>query len=117
MHRSRRRRRKKARSASATRKPAGRKKNGKSHFGYKAHIAVDEGSEIIRAAILTAADLHGSQPAASLIQGDEKAVYGDKAYASVALRAKLTAAGIDHRVMYKASRNQPLKPWQTWFNK
>jgi IS5 family transposase len=24
------------------------KKNGKSHFGYKAHVAVDEGSEIIR---------------------------------------------------------------------
>lgn len=93
------------------------KKNGKSHFGYKAHIAVDEGSEIIREAILTAADLHDSQPAASLIQGDEQAVYGDKAYASAALRTKLAAAGIDDRVMYKASRSQPLKPWQTWFNK
>jgi len=93
------------------------KKNGKSHFGYKAHIAVDEGSEIIRDAILTSADLHDSQPAASLIQGDEKAVYGDKAYASEALRTKLAAAGIDDRVMYKASRNKPLKPWQTWFNK
>ncbi len=57
------------------------KKNGKSHFGYKAHIAVDEGSKIIRDAILTSADLHDSQRAASLIQGDEKAVYGDKAYA------------------------------------
>jgi transposase, IS5 family len=88
------------------------KKNGKSHFGYKAHIAVDEGSEIIRDAILTA-DLHDSRPAASLIQGDEKAVYGDKAYASEALRMKLAAAGIDDRVMYKASRNKPLKPWQT----
>lgn len=93
------------------------KKNGKSHFGYKAHIAVDEGSEIIREAILTAAGLHDSQPAASLIQGDEQAVYGDKAYASAALRTKLAAAGIDDRVMYKASRSQPLKPWQTWFNK
>ena len=58
------------------------KKNGKSHFGYKAHVAVDEGSEIIRTAILTSADLHDSQPAAHLIRGDEHAVYGDKAYAS-----------------------------------
>jgi transposase, IS5 family len=93
------------------------KKNGKSHFGYKAHIAVDEGSEIIREAILTAADVHDSQPAASLIQGDEKAVYGDKAYASAALRTKLAAAGIEDRVMYRAARNTPLQPWQTWFNK
>ena len=29
------------------------KKNGKSHFGYKAHVAVDEGSEIIRTASRT----------------------------------------------------------------
>jgi len=36
--------------------------------------------------------VHDSQPAASLIQGDEKAVYGDKAYASEALRTKLAAA-------------------------
>jgi len=93
------------------------KKNGRSHFGYKAHIAVDEGSEIIREAILTAADVHDSQPAASLIQGDEKAVYGDKAYASRSLRGKLAAAGIEDRVMYKAGRNKPLKSWQTWFNK
>jgi IS5 family transposase len=93
------------------------KKNGKSHFGYKAHIAVDEGSEIIREAILTAADVHDSQPAAELIQGDEKAVYGDKAYASAALRAKLAAAGIEDRVMYRAARNTPLKSWQSWFNK
>jgi hypothetical protein len=39
-----------------------RKKNGKSSFGYKAHLAVDEGSEIIRGALLTSADLHDSQP-------------------------------------------------------
>lgn len=92
-------------------------KNGVSHFGYKAHIAVDEGSEIIRAALLTAADLHDSQPAAALICGDEQAVYGDKAYASKALRTKLATAGIGDRVMYRAARNKPLKPWQTWFNK
>jgi IS5 family transposase len=93
------------------------KKNGESHFGYKAHVAVDEGSEIIRTALLTSADLHDSQPAAQLIRGDEQAVYGDKAYASEALRGQLAAAGIDDRLMYRAARNKPLKPWQTWFNK
>src|SRR5512144_3004907 len=93
------------------------KKNGKSHFGYKAHVAVDEGSEIIRTAILTSADLHDSQPAAQLIRGDERAVYGDKAYASQALRARLAEAGINDGLMYRAARNKPLKPWQSWFNK
>jgi hypothetical protein len=26
-------------------------------------------------------------------------------------------AGITDGLMYKAARNTPLKPWQTWFNK
>src|SRR5512135_334996 len=93
------------------------KKNGKSHFGYKAQVAVDEGSEIIRTAILTSADLHDSQPAAPLIRGDEHAVYGDKAYASQRLRDRLAEAGINDGLMYKAARNKPLKSWQSWFNK
>ncbi len=61
-------------------------KNGESTFGYKAHIAVDEGSNLIREAILTGADLHDSQAVRALIQGDETAVYADKAYASKDLR-------------------------------
>src|SRR5512134_3486313 len=83
------------------------KKNGKSHFGYKAHVAVDEGSEIIRTALLTAADLHDSQPAAQLIRGDEHAVYGDKAYASQGLPDRLAAAGINDGLMYKGATHCP----------
>jgi IS5 family transposase len=92
-------------------------KNGKSTFGYKAHIAVDQGSNLIREAILTGADLHDSQAARALISGDEKAVYADKAYGSRALRAELEAAGIADGLMYKAVRNKPLTNWQAWFNK
>jgi IS5 family transposase len=66
-------------------------KNGESHFGYKAHVAVDQGSELIRKALFTSAHLHDSQPAAQSIRGDERAVYGHKAYASQALRARLAA--------------------------
>jgi IS5 family transposase len=93
------------------------KKNGKSHFGYKAHIAVDEDSGIIRTAVLTGADVHDSQVATTLIQGDEAAAYGDKAYGSKALREELDRAGIKDGLMYKAARGKPLKPWQKWFNK
>jgi IS5 family transposase len=93
------------------------KKNGKSRFGYEAHAAVDEGSGIVRGATLTPADVHDSIPADDLVQGDEQAVYADKAYDSEARRAGLRERGIEPRIMHKARRNRPLKPWQVAFNK
>ena len=56
------------------------KKNGRSRFGYKAHAAVDEGSGLVREAVMTPADVHDSDPADGLVRGDEQAVYADKAY-------------------------------------
>jgi IS5 family transposase len=93
------------------------KKNGKSRFGYKAHAAVDEGSGLVRQAIMTPADVHDSVKADELVQGDEAAVYADKAHDDAARRTRLKARGIAARIMYQARRNKPLKPWQVWFNK
>jgi IS5 family transposase len=93
------------------------RKNGKSRFGYKAHAAVDEGSGIVRAATMTPADLHDSVPADDLVQGDEGAVYADKAHDSEARRAGLRGRGIEPRIMYQARRNRPLRPWQAAFNR
>jgi len=92
------------------------KKNDKTYFGYKAHIAVDEESDLIRAAEMTSADLHDSQRGEAMIQGDEAAYYADKAYDSKALREKLAALGVDDKIAYKAKRNKPLVAWQKWFN-
>jgi transposase, IS5 family len=93
------------------------KKNGRSRFGYKAHAAVDEGSGIVREAVMTPADVHDSVPADGLVQGGEAAVYADKAYDSEARRAGLRERGVEPRIMHKARRNRPLKPWQTAFDK
>ena len=93
------------------------RKTGRSRFGYKAHAAVDEGSGLVRKAAMTPADIHDSIPADDLVQGDERAVYADKAYDSEARRAGLRERGIEPRIMYQARRNRPLKAWQTWFNK
>jgi IS5 family transposase len=93
------------------------KKNGKSRFGYKGHVAVDEGSGLVRQAIMTPADVHDSLKADELVQGDEAAVYADKAYDSQVRRAGLTSRGIKPCIMHKAKRNKPLKPWQVWMNK
>jgi transposase, IS5 family len=93
------------------------KKNGESRFGYKAHVAVDEGSGIVREAVMTPADVHDSVKGDDLVQGDEAAVYADKAYDSEERRTGLRERGIEPRIMYQARRNRPLKPWQAAFNK
>ena len=93
------------------------KKNGKSRFGYKAHAAVDEGSGLVRKAVMTPADVHDSVMGDGLVQGDEEALYADKAYDSAERRAGLRAQGIAPRIMYQARRNRPLRPWQVAFNK
>ena len=88
----------------------------RSFFGYKAHLAVDQGTDLIRGAILTAADMGDSLIADALIQGDEAAVYADKAYDSEARRRALAAAGIGDALMHRrhARRRQPA--WQKWMN-
>jgi IS5 family transposase len=51
----------------------------------RAQIAVDQGTDLIRGVVLTGADVGDSLAADALIQGDEAAVYADKAYDSRAV--------------------------------
>ena len=92
-------------------------KHGKSYFGYKMHIGVDQGSGLIRRLLTTTAALHDSLAFRGLICGDEGAAYGDKAYGSKAHREWLKELGVKDCLMHKAARNTPLKNWQVWFNK
>jgi transposase, IS5 family len=86
---------------------------GTSFFGYKAHLAVDEGSGIIRRAILTSAKVYESEVADDLILGDERAVYADKAYEHKERRARLKARGIKDRIMHRSHKHQRGLPhWQ-----
>jgi transposase, IS5 family len=75
------------------------KKDGRHHFGYKAHVALDMGSRIVRVATLTPANMNETSCADALICGDERAVYADKAYDSKARSAALKARGIHNRIM------------------
>lgn len=92
-------------------------KNGESHFGYKGHVAVDEGSGLLRQIETSSADLHDSMMGRTLVQGDEERVYADKAYDSEGFRADLKAAGIEPCVLHKARRNKALKAWQEQLNR
>jgi len=96
------------------------KKEGKagSVYGYKAHVGVDQKSELIRRAVLTPANVNETTVADELICLDEKAVYGDKGYAKAERRHRLTAAGIEDGIMHKSWGGGPkLTTWQHRRNK
>ena len=89
------------------------RKGGRSHFGDKAHVAVDAGSGLIRRAVLTPAKVNESLVADRLICGDERAVYGDRAYENKQRRARLKAQGIKDRILHRSHKNQARLPhWQ-----
>jgi transposase, IS5 family len=94
------------------------RKGSKSLFGYKAHLAVDQGSGLIRRAELTSAKVYESLVADQLICGDERAVYGDRAYEHKERRRRLKQARIKDRLMHRSHKHQAALPtWQARRNK
>jgi len=75
------------------------RKEGRLYFGYKAHVALDMASRIIRRLALTPANVNETSCADGLICGDERTVYADKAYDSKARRAALKARRIRNGIM------------------
>jgi len=93
-------------------------KRKKVHFGYKAHLAVDEQSGLVRQAEMTSANVHDSRPGEALVQGDEEAVFADRAYDSQAFRESLRRRGICDGIIWKVKhRRYPLEAWQKWLNR
>jgi IS5 family transposase len=78
------------------------RKGGGSHFGYKAHVAIDQDSGLIRKALLTNAKVNDSEMGDELICGDEQMVYADKAYDSDARRQLLARMNIGDGIMRRA---------------
>jgi IS5 family transposase len=84
------------------------KKNGKSYFGYKLHVGMDQGSGLVRRAVLTPAKTSDIEMAEALICGDEQAVYGDKGYSKKALSRTLKARGTKPRIAYRRHKTEPV---------
>lgn len=61
------------------------KKNGKSHFGFKAHTKIQRGSKLIEEVAVTTASTHDSQID---LADEEDIIYRDKAYTGVKTKAK-----------------------------
>lgn len=91
---------------------------GGSIYGFKAHVAVDQGSILIRDAVLTPGNVNETVVADALIQGDEEAVYADAAYDTQERRAKLKERAIKDGIMHRPNKHHPeLPPWQKQRNR
>src|SRR6202008_1258860 len=80
-------------------------------FGYKMHVAMDQGSRIIRRLAFTPANVNDTVPADGLICGDEATVYADKAYDSIARRERLKKLDIRDGIMRRHRRGFRLGTW------
>jgi len=94
------------------------RKGGHNHFGYRLHIALDQGPGLIRRLAFTPAHVNESSVADALVCGDEKAVYGDKGYENKKRRKRLKEQGIKDRIMHRSHKHQKKLPhWQARRNK
>lgn len=84
------------------------KKGHRATFGYKLHIAVDQGSGLVRQARLTSATVADCILGPDLVQGDEAEVYADMAYDNAVMRTRLAQAGIVNKVMRRPNRYHAL---------
>jgi len=83
-------------------------KNGKRYFGYKGHIGVDVESKLIRKRKFTPANVHDSQVFEELVSGDEKSLWGDKAYANDKRKRAARFLGLYYGILDRGRRGHPL---------
>ncbi len=95
------------------------KKNGASRFGYKNHIAVDQGMKLIINWDVTTGEVHDSQVFEALLgvrpEGDRR-VWVDSAYRSQDSITHVVWMGLYPRLNHKAKRGTPLSDHQRSLN-
>ena len=84
-------------------------KQGQPHYGYKAHVAVDQTHTLIRKVTLTSASVHDSQEFETVVKGDEEMVMADKAYWNQARSEWCGRHGVANGILRKPSRGEKLK--------
>lgn len=89
---------------------------GRYTFGYKLHVAVDQGSHLVRDLRLTPANVQEVMVGPDLVQGDESIVYADRGYDAARLRDHLAARGIANGIMKRGQRHRPIGAEETELN-
>jgi IS5 family transposase len=87
------------------------------HFGYKVHLSVDQGSDLLRRLALTAASISESQLFDEMVSGDEAAVFADGAYAKDARKAALRGRGVFCGIINRPWRYRAITAQQKRRNK
>ena len=81
------------------------KKGNAWHFGYKAHIGVDEGSGLVHSVEVTGANVHDVTVVPELLSGEEERVYGDSGYLGAEKREDaITKNKQGKKINYKINR-------------
>lgn len=93
------------------------KKGGSYHFGYKAHVGVDQESELIRRVVLTPANVHDGEVMGYVISGDEQWAFADKAYDSAKNHKILEEKKIKNGILMKGTRKRKLSSEEKMCNK
>jgi len=89
-------------------------RNGKHHYGYKNHIAIDNAHKLIRDFEVTQANVHDSNVFDELLDPDNsnKDVWADSAYWSKEQEINLTEKGYRNKVQRKGCKNKKLTDWE-----
>jgi transposase, IS5 family len=80
-------------------------KNGRSFYGYKAHVSCDAKHQLIRRAALRTANVYDALVFEQVTPEDTEAVYADKAYDSRENRAWLEQRGIVSGILKKGAHH------------
>ena len=84
------------------------KKGNQWYFGMKAHVGVDAESGLVHTAGVTTGKVHDAKVMHRLIREDDRAVYGDKGYASDEKKCAAEDAGVLWAVKEKAKPGREL---------
>ncbi|MFH0779432.1 MAG: IS5 family transposase [Parcubacteria group bacterium] len=87
-------------------------KNGQWQFGMKAHINVDCDKGLVKKVKITTAKVHDKKRMDELLDGDENAIFGDKAYADQRIKMKMRREGRFYGILDKGVRNKKLSASQ-----
>lgn len=84
------------------------KKGGRFLFGYKAHVGVDQESELIRRIAMTPAHVHDGEMLGKVLGGDESWAFADKAYDSAKNHQILEERKIQNGILMKGTCQRKL---------
>jgi len=84
------------------------KKGNQWYFGMKAHVGTDTRRGLAHSIVVTNAAVHDSQVMDDLLHGEERAVYGDKAYSNIGRSEEFESQGIEWHIDRKGSPGHPL---------